>query len=290
MPAWTSWTPLIITLWLITLLAWMLVSPSIREAASQVRTWWRSNGLPARSIVIIAIAFSASIGGSKGPSPVTKLLRLLFWDHALTWPLTTAQQHTQAAVAANDSTASVMDVIDAVTNPVCTLSFDWHVPDRLPYHARQNVMAWTAAVIPTNIAGTLFEDHYISFNSTASTNPAVILIEYAGRAEDGTVFRQSAAVVTNSFPFTSVIHLQSGSHTCYWFRCAVPVAFTNSVRDWNGEALFGSPVGSGRGFDLLGTLIVDDGDHIWVGATTNIVLGGITNLFKNGINITEKAQ
>ena len=59
------------------------------------------------------------------------------------------------------------------------------------------------------------------------------------------------------------------------------------VIDWNGEALFGSPSGSGRGFDLLGTLVIDDGDDIWVGATTNHVFGAVTNEFRNGINITE---
>jgi hypothetical protein len=70
----------------------------------------------------------------------------------------------------------------------------------------------------------------------------------------------------------------------------VPAAFTDELRDWNGEALFGSPAGSGRGFDLLGTLVVDDGDDIWVGATTNIFMGGITNEFRNGINVTEDGQ
>jgi len=140
------------------------------------------------------------------------------------------------------------------------------------------------------IAGKLYEDHYVSFNAAASTNPAVILIEYAKRRDDGTVERYSSEVTTNSFPDTTVVELQSGSHTCYWFRCPVPAAFTNELRDWNGEALFGSPSGSGRGFDLLGTLVVDDGDDIWVGASTNHVFGAITNEFKNGINVTEDGQ
>ena len=50
------------------------------------------------------------------------------------------------------------------------------------------------------------------------------------------------------------------------------------------------PQGSGKGFDLLGTLVVDDGDDIWVGASTNHVFGAITNEFKNGINVTEDGQ
>ena len=61
---------------------------------------------------------------------------------------------------------------------------------------------------------------------------------------------------------------------------------TNSFPD----TTFGSPSGSGRGFDLLGTLVVDDGNDIWVGASTNIFMGSITNEFRNGINITEDAQ
>jgi hypothetical protein len=34
---------------------------------------------------------------------------------------------------------------------------------------------------------------------------------------------------------------------------------------------------------LLGILVVDDGDNIWEGATTNMVVNGITNAVKNGI-------
>jgi hypothetical protein len=66
----------------------------------------------------------------------------------------------------------------------------------------------------------------------------------------------------------------------------VPLAFASCVRDWNGEALFGSPAGSDHGFDLLGTLVIDHGGDVWVGANTNVVIGGATNVFSNGINVT----
>ncbi len=221
------------------------------------------------------------------PAVVRGILRMLFWDHPLTWPLSDAYLKTRSAVAANEITETALVEVEAVTNDVVAISFDWHAPDRLPYHERQNVLAWTAAVVPTNIDGTLYEDHFVAFNSQASTNPAVILIEYAKRHDDGTIERYSAQVVTNSYPDTSVVTLQSGAYTCYWFRVAVPIPFVDSLRDWNGEALFGSPHGSGKGFDLLGTLVVDDGNNIWVGATTNHVLGGVRNEFRNGINITE---
>ncbi len=266
--------------------AWAVVR--MHECGRSESLWrrWRSMGFPARAAAILAVSFFTLVGGSKGP--ITQVLRLLFWDHSLTWPLADATLKTQAAAAANEVTRAALEEVEATTNDVWTFSFDWHAPQRLPYHERQNVLAWTAQVVPTNIAGTLYEDHYVAFNSQASTNPAVILIEYAGKDDAGNVVRYSADVVTNSFPSTSVVTLQSGSYTCYWFRCEVPAAFVGSPRDWNGEALFGSPAGSGKGFDLLGTLVVDDGDDIWVGATTNIVIGGVTNEFKNGINITEE--
>lgn len=262
----------------------------LHESGSADSLWrrWRKLDLPVRAASIIAVVFFTLVGGSKGPSPITQVLRLLFWDHPMTWALSEAAQKTHAAEAANAISREAIEEVEAATNDVWTISFDWHVPDRLPYHERQNVLAWTATVIPTNIDGVLYEDHYVAFNSHASTNPAVILIEYAGKREDGSIERYSAPVVTNSYPDTSVVTLQSGAYTCYWFRVAVPVAFTNAVRDWNGEALFGSPQGSGKGFDLLGTLVIDDGNDVWVGATTNFFLGGITNEFKNGINITEQ--
>lgn len=248
--------------------------------------WLRRQDMVTRIVVVLVFSGLAVQGSGKGPAVVRGVLRILFWDHPLTWPLSDAYLKTQSAVAANQITESALEEVEAYTNGIVTLSFDWHAPNRLPYHERQNVLAWTASVVPTNIAGVLYEDHFVAFNAGASTNPAVILIEYAGRREDGSIERYSAPVVTNSYPDTSVVTLQSGAYTCYWFRVAVPAAFTNSVRDWNGEALFGSPAGSGKGFDLLGTLVVDDGNDVWVGATTNHVLGGVTNEFRNGINIT----
>jgi hypothetical protein len=262
----------------------------LHESGSADSMWrrWRKLDLPARAASILAVVFFTLVGGTKGPAPIVQVLRLLFWDHPMTWALSEAAQKNEASAAANAISIAAIEEVEAATNEVWTISFDWHAPDRLPYHERQNVLAWTATVIPTNIDGVLYEDHYVAFNSAASTNPAVILIEYAGRSESGEVTRFSAPVITNSYPDTSVVTLQSGAYTCYWFRVAVPVAFTNSVRDWNGEALFGSPHGSGKGFDLLGTLVVDDGNDVWVGATTNFFLGGITNVFQNGINITEE--
>ena len=275
------------TIILLAFALWAIVR--LHECGGSDSLWakWKKLDFPTRAALLLAVGFFTLVGGTKGPSPITQVLRLLFWDHPMTWALSEATQKTQAAVAANAITEAALSQVEAATNEVWTLSFDWHAPDRLPYHERQNVLAWTATVIPTNIEGTLYEDHYVAFNAMASTNPAVILIEYAGKREDGSIERYSAPVVTNSYPDTSVVTLQSGAYTCYWFRVAVPAAFTNSVRDWNGEALFGSPEGSGRGFDLLGTLVVDDGNDIWVGATTNHVLGGVTNEFRNGINITE---
>lgn len=260
-------------------------------AMDSARAMWRSMGLPARFLAILAVVVFAQYGGSKNDSPLGQIYRLLFWSGGQ-WMLQDADDHISEAVSANSEAlgdvAAANSTSSNVTqwvqfNPEAVLSFDWHSPDRLPEHDRQNVLARTVWVTPTNIAGVLYEDHYVAFNAAASTNPAVILIEYAGRGNDGTVVREQAETVTNSYPNTVVLSLQSGSHTCYWFRCNVPVAFTNRLRDWNGEAIFGAPDGSGKGFDLLGTIVIDDGGDLWLGATTNMVIGSITNTVKNGI-------
>lgn len=277
---------LVVGLWLLVLAARLIGSPS----TSGLLDMWRKSPWSKRLLFGFFIAASTLLGADKTPVPQA-LLRMIFWTPGSPWQLAaqaaTAAQADAAAIAAQASADAAADAIESAD--IVTLSFDWHAPDRLPAHDRQNILAWTAQVVPTNIAGVLYEDHYVAFNSSASTNPAVIQIEYA-RNNGGMVERYSAKVVTNSYPATAVVNLQSGAHTCYWFRCEVPAAFTNCVRDWSGEALFGSPAGAETGFDLLGTLVIDDDQNVWVGATTNIVLSGVTNAFANGINVTEAPE
>jgi hypothetical protein len=200
--------------------------------------------------------------------------------------MTASDDASTAAVSASAATNALAVAAGSTNSVVYTLSFDWHAPQRLPYHEAQNVLAYTPWVFPTNIDGIAYEDHCVSFNALASTNPAVIYIEYARPRDNGSIERYTSAVTTSSYPHTRVVSLQSAFYTCYWFRCSVPLAFTNSVRDWSGEALFGAPYDSGKGFDLLGTLVVDDGNNVWVGANTNIVIGSATNIVRNGV-ITE---
>lgn len=253
----------------------------------ELRRMWRVAGIPGRAIAIALVVCCALHGGSKGVTPVTRLMRMVFWTPGSPWHLMTASDDADAAAAAVDQAADDLAAASAATNAaIVTLSFDWHAPDRLPYHAAQNVMAYVPWVFTTNINGVAYEDHCVAFNAVASTNPAVILIEYARTLDDGTVERHTSGVVTSSYPHTRTVELSSGSYECYWFRCAVPVDYTNSVRNWSGEALFGAPYDSGKGFDLLGTLVVDDGNDVWVGANTNMVIGGVTNIVRNGA-ITE---
>ena len=107
---------------------------------------------------------------------------------------------------------------------------------------------------------------------------------------DGTIIRETSTTITNSYPDTVTVSLQSGDYECYWFRCIVPERFANNghVMDWNGEALFGSPAGSGKGFDLAGTIVIDNQLGIWAGRSDDIDFGGgEIHAFTNGINVTE---
>lgn len=260
---------------------------------ADLRKFYKSLGIPGRVIIGVFFVIMAYRGGAKPPPVTSSIYRTLFWHGSDIWALLPANEADQAArnkiASATNSIEQATNIANQVssfvdTNNVVTLSFDWHSPNRLPYHDRQNVLGRTVWVQPTNIAGVAYEDHYVAFNESATTNPAVILIEYSRRLDNGTIQRISSPTITNSYPDMVPVTLQSGVHTCYWFRCEVPAAFTNCcVRDWNGEALFGSPEGSGKGFDLLGTLVVDDGDNIWQGSTTNIVIGAKTNAVKNGV-------
>jgi len=252
-------------------------SGAARAYVSELRRVWQSLGIAGRWIASLLVICCTLTGGSKETPVLSNLFRMLFW-HGEDWALAQAYDANassrQAVASATNALAAATNtaaqaVAFVATNHTVTYSFDWHSPNRLPYHDRRNVLGRTVKVAATNIAGVLYEDHYVAFNERATTNPAVILIEYARTLDDGSIERYSSPTITNSYPIMVPVELQSGSHTCYWFRCEVPLAFTNCVRDWNGEALFGSPTGSGKGFDLLGTLVIDDGDNIWEGATTN---------------------
>lgn len=260
-------------------------SHAVRDLCAELRSMWKSMGVPGRALAVVFVVMCTQYGGSKGFSPAASVMRMLFWTPGSPWQLLTAHESAASASASAASATNLLSEAEAaVTNPVIyTISFDWHAPGRLTYHQRQNVLAYNPWVFPTNIEGTLYEDHCVAFNATASTNPAVIMIEYARTHDDGSVERYTSSVVTSSYPNTRVVELQSGSYTCYWFRCAVPVVFTNSVRNWNGEALFGAPYDTGKGFDLLGTLVVDDGNDVWVGVSTNMVVNGVTNVVRNGV-------
>lgn len=261
----------------------------------ECRRWWKTESKLSRCIMLGLVTYCTMCTG-KGPNPLAPLFRVLFW-HGEDWAILSSYNDVEGAKASN---AGILEAVNAATNTskeavdfvdtnnVVTMSFDWHQPNRLPFHDMQNIMGYTCKVVATNIAGVLCEDHYVSFNEVASTNPAVIFIEYAATCEDGSVERYTAEVVTNSYPVMVPVVLQSGTYNCYWFRCPVPVAFTNSVRDHNGEACFGSPRGVNSGFDLFGLVVVDSGDKLWVGVSTNIVIGGVTNQFENGINVTQE--
>lgn len=274
-------------IFLIAFLIWFLVWIHEKQENPAFIQYWRSLTRFDRVFLTTMFVVMTLIGGSKDPA-ITKLFKLLFWPYGEVSQLVPAWIATTHAENDHIVITNLLTTMESNINTnTINISFDWHAPNRLPEHNRQNTLGWTVWVTPITIDGILYEDHYVAFNAQASDAPAVINIEYARTLSDGTIERYTSSVVTNSYPEKVDIHLQSGTYPCYWFRCAVPIPFVNEPRDWNGEALFGSPHGSGGGFDLAGTLVIDDGNNVWVGATTNIILNGVGQSFANGINITE---
>jgi len=228
-------------------------------------------------------------------TPIRSLFRLLFWHADDVWALT--QTATDISTATNN-TATAQNLIAQATNKlaavssqvstqeVWTMSFGWPMADRTPPNPRQNVLGETVWRSNVWVNGTLFHDHYVHFNELVSTNPAVLNIQYTKRLDDGTLQRWLANVTTNSYPNTSVINLEHGSYTCYWFRCQCPVAITNSVIDWDREVAFGAPLGSDSGFNVMGVFLIDDqyGD-VWAGISLTNVVGSVTNIWLNGLKV-----
>lgn len=98
-------------------------------------------------------------------TPIASLYRILFWHGSDIWALKSATTSndlatTSIAIATNlmaqatNISAQVTSYVE--TNDVVTYSFDWHSPNRLPYHDRQNVLGRTVWVQPTNILGVLY--------------------------------------------------------------------------------------------------------------------------------------
>lgn len=239
---------------------------------------WRKFGL------LLIVMYATLTGATKAPPIMQSVFRMLFWSPRTRWALEQTCLDNDQSSGSIDAAREVTDQIEQIaTNDVAYISFDWHADTRQPYHSRQNVLAWTCDVRPITIDGVLHEDHFLAFSSGVSTNPAVIEIEYAGLV-DGQPYRELSNVVTSSYPASSIVTLQSGSHTCFWFRCKVPPFAVGARRDWSGEALFGS-ASAGGGFDLVGLLQVDDNGDVYVGRTGTWTIGGQNCTFTNGILI-----
>lgn len=292
-------TLLVIALWLLCLAVRAAESRTCCAFWGELRRLWRAMGVPGRVVAVLAVAIAAQSAGSKGVSPVAKLYSAIFWHPETAWALAgpdadvraaqaslgSASNDLAAASAALESVAAVVD-----TQSVWSVSCGWPMRDRTPEHATQNVLGenpWRSNVW---INGELYHDHYVAFNASVGTNPAILSIDYTARQNDGSLARWLASVTTNSYPQKSVLHLEHGAYTCYWFRCKVPEAITNCVIDWDREVIFGAPTGTGRGFNIAGVFVVSKDGELWQGRTYTNVVDGATNVVINGIRVEENGQ
>lgn len=229
------------------------------------------------------------------PNPALKLYQFLVWGWTMAWPLKSATEDTQAAQAlsqqAVDDMAATSNLVNAInarieTNQIATISFGWPLTDRRPQHDRQNVMGEEVWRDTLWIDGEMWHKHYIQFNAQVSTNPTVLSIEYSGLDVDGaTINRWNANVISNSYPSTVPVTVGTNDYNCYAFYNRVPVALTNSVIDWDNEVIFGAPDGLGRGFTIEGVFVIDDGNNIWIGVNETNIVGSVTNVWINGLEV-----
>jgi len=183
------------------------------------------------------------------------------------------------AISAAATNLAALTAIECTNAAVMNIDFGWS------YHTREpqaiNQMAQVHWVAPTNINGVQCEDHYIEFSAEPTEAPGMV---FNYRDLLGTEY--NAEAFTNSYPDLYPITLPSGVHSCYWFRCEVPIAFTNRLRRWKGPARFGGPVGSSYGLSIAGTFLVDDGNTIWQGRTLTAEIGSNTVEWLKGVAVT----
>lgn len=252
-----------------------------------------STGAKILVVLLVMNGLQAQVAGGKGATPVGRVLRLLFFHADDIWPLADAVRENEAAAATNAVTAQILAAASntlaevgarVATQDVWTVSFGWPMGDRTPAHEEQNVMGEKPARSNVWINGELYHDHYVAFNALVGTNPAILSVEYSARTDAGAVQSWWADVTTNSYPSASVIQLEHGAYTCYWFRCKCPTALTNSVIDDDREVIFGAPPESDRGFNIAGVFVVSRDGQLWQGRTYTNVVDGLTNIVVNGIN------
>lgn len=287
---------LVIILWLLCIIVHMAESHVCCGLYSELRRMWRAAGIPGRVVAVVMVVMCTQYGGSKGITPVTRLFNMIFWHPTMAWALADQDDDVRDAAAsvaaaeadlaaASNMLAEASALID--TQDVWTVSAGWPMADRTPPHDAQNVMGenpWRSNVW---INGELFHDHYVAFNASVGTNPAIISIDYTAVNDAGDTARWLASVTTNSYPETSVITLEHGSYTCYWFRCKAPVAITNCVTDWDREVIFGAPTDE-RGFNIAGTFVVSKDGELWQGRSYTNIVNWITNVLINGVNGEEQ--
>ena len=294
----------VLLMWLLVVIAWLadhgVLSAIARHERERIK-WFRGLVTWRKFAVLFALWFVVADGADKSAGAIP-ILRMMFFDPivgalmpsgvAAPRVATSAMEHklaqaqadvAAAATAAVSATNTAAQIGTLRTNALaCTLDVDWHAPTRVP--AAVNIMAWQVWVTPTNIAGVMHEDHFIRFSSVPSQAPGMVFDYYDLAGE-----RYQAQASTNSFPALYGIALPSGVHSCYWFRCEVPARFTQRLRTWDGEVRFGGPRGSAFGFDLAGILLIDNGNAIWKGLTTNIVHNGELLEHINGICVSSRS-
>lgn len=292
---------LVLLLWMLVVIAWLadkgVLSAIARHQRERIK-WFRGLVTWRKFAVLLALCFVVADGADKSAGAIP-ILRMMFFDPivgalmpsgvaasrsataSLENSLRVAQTNAAETRAASSSaTGTVAAVSIARTNAVAlTLDLDWHTPTRVPDAV--NIMANQVWVNPTNIGGTLCDDHYIRFTATPTEAPSMIFDYYDLNGE-----RYTVKADTNSYPQLFGVTLPSGVHSCYWFRCEVPARFVQRLRTWDGEVRFGGPLGSSYGFDLAGILLIDNGNAVWQGLTTNIVYNGQTLEHINGICVS----
>jgi len=256
---------------------------------------WRKTSTWIKYIVVLLILGATFYGGAKAPIVPEKILSFMFFDPSLEaiFPTGVVGESKKArelmlgvingdltlGAAADNSSNAVFLAAQAIaeTNSMSmiTLAADWPHTER-PEPA--NIIASQIWVEPTNVVGELYENRYIEFSSVPSESPRIV-VNYMDQRGNSVLVEP----ITNSFPTLVGINVQSGSHSCYWFRVKVPDMFRHNLRTWEDDVKFGGPIGSGYGFEVAGIIVFGSAGEYWRGIDAELTIGGDSLEFSNGV-------
>jgi hypothetical protein len=166
----------------------------------------------------------------------------------------------------------------------CLIDIDWFHDTRAPFSL--NPLASQVYVESFVSNSVLMDMHYVAFSEEPSSAPQMYFQYYDADSEQ--VINADCIGFPGTVPVVTWANGQARTNICYRMLNAVPTQYVQRSRTWDGEVLFGGPVGSAIQFEASGVFIISDANNsAWQGRTWSGEINGESVEFINGILVAK---